>query len=72
MFSMQNKGGGVRMKKEERFVKVYSQGMASATEILVDRETGINYLFHHQGNAGGMTVLLDKDGKPVVTKIEDN
>lgn len=60
------------MKKEERFVETYSQGVASATKIFVDKETGVNYLFHHQGNAGGMTVLLDKDGKPVVTKVEDN
>ncbi len=60
------------MKKEERFVETYSQGAVSAIKIFVDKETGVNYVFHHQGNAGGMTVLLDKDGKPVVTKVEDN
>ncbi|MBQ8319149.1 MAG: xylan 1,4-beta-xylosidase [Lachnospiraceae bacterium] len=60
------------MKKEERFVETYSQGTVSAIKIFVDKETGVNYVFHHQGNAGGMTVLLDKDGKPVVTKVEDN
>ena len=37
-------------------------------EIWVDKETGVNYLYHHVSpNAGGLTVLLDKDGKPVVT-----
>ncbi len=56
-------------KKEKRFIKTYSQGMGS-TEILVDRETGINYLFHSSGYAGGLTVLLDKYGKPIVTPIE--
>lgn len=60
------------MKKEERFVETYSQGGVSAIKIFVDKETGVNYVFHHQGYAGGMTVLLDKDGKPVVTKVEDN
>ena len=30
-------------------------------------ETGVNYLFHREGNAAGLTPLLDKDGKPVVT-----
>ena len=60
------------MKKEERFVETYSQGTVSAIKIFVDKETGVNYVFHHQGNAGGMTVLLDKDGKPVVTNVEDN
>ncbi len=56
-------------KKEKRFEKIYSQGMGS-TEILVDKETGVNYLFHSSGYAGGLTVLLDKYGKPIVTPIE--
>ena len=38
-----------------------------AMEIWVDKETGVNYLYRQSGYAGGMTVLLDKDGKPVVT-----
>ena len=56
------------MAKEKRFIKTYSQG-AGSTVILVDKETGINYLFHSSGYAGGLTVLLGKDGKPVVTPI---
>ena len=43
----------------------------TGTEIWVDRETGVNYVFHFSGYAGGLTPLLDKDGKPVVTPIED-
>jgi hypothetical protein len=58
------------MAKDKRFVKIYSQGMGS-TEILVDKETGVNYLFHSSGYAGGLTVLLDKYGKPVITPIEE-
>lgn len=58
------------MAKEKRFVKVYTQGMGD-TEIWVDKETGVNYLFHSSGYSGGITVLLDKDGKPIVTPIED-
>ena len=58
------------MAKEKRFEKVYSQGVG-AVEIWVDKETGVNYLFHASGSAGGMTVLLDKDGKPIVTHIKD-
>lgn len=51
-----------------RFVKSYSQGVLSVTEIWVDTLTGINYIFHRNGNAAGFTPLLDQDGKPVVTK----
>ena len=58
------------MAKDKRFVKIYSQDMAS-TEIWVDKETGVNYLYHASGYSGGLTVLLDKDGKPVITYIEE-
>ena len=58
------------MAKEKRFIKVYSQG-AGSTEIFVDKETGVNYLFHSSGYAGGLTVLLDGDGKPIITPVEE-
>lgn len=54
---------------KERFEKVYSQGTLNAMEIWVDKETGVNYLFHHNGNAAGFTHLLDREGKPVVTPV---
>ena len=55
----------------DRFIKTYTQGAANVTEIWVDKETGVNFVFHVSGYAGGMTALLDKDGKPVVTLIEN-
>ena len=57
------------MKKEKRFKKVYSQGGLTATEILVDKETGVNYVFYQSGYAGGLTPLLDSHGNVVVTPI---
>ncbi len=53
--------------KNERFEKVYTQGAVTTTEIWVDKETGVNYVFHASGYAGGMTPLLDAEGKPVIT-----
>lgn len=55
--------------EKDRFEKVYSQGILNTTEIWVDRETGINYLFHSDSNAGGLTPLLDREGKPVITAV---
>ncbi len=58
---------------DDRFVKVYSQGngfTSGQIRIYVDRVTGVNYVFCHDGYAGGLTPLLDKDGKPVVTLNE--
>ncbi|MBE6772826.1 MAG: xylan 1,4-beta-xylosidase [Ruminococcaceae bacterium] len=57
------------MAKKERFEKVYSQGAMNVTEIWVDKETGVNYVFHQSGYAGGMTPLLDREGKPVITPV---
>lgn len=56
------------MAKEKRFEKTYSQGMGGV-EIWVDKETGVNYLYRQSGYSGGMTVLLDREGKPVITPI---
>lgn len=56
-------------KWNERFVVTYSQGVLDSIKILVDRETGVNYLYRQCGYSGGMTPLLDKDGKPVVTDV---
>lgn len=57
------------MGRNDRFEKVYSQGTMSVIEIWVDKETGVNYLFRQSGYSGGMTVLLDREGKPVVTPV---
>ena len=55
-------------KKPKRFEKVYSQDLGSM-QIYVDKETGVNYLFTANGYAGGLTPLLDRDGKPVISPI---
>ncbi len=60
------------MAKSERFENVYSQGKINVMEIWVDKETGVNYVFHASGYAGGMTPLLDRDGKPVISPIGPN
>ncbi len=59
------------MDKNERFEKVYSQGKVCEVQIWVDKETGVNYMFYHQGAAGGLTPLLDKDGKPVISTVDN-
>ena len=60
------------MAKDERFIKTYSQGNFNVTEIWVDKLTGVNYIYHQSGYSGGLTPLLDSEGKVVVTPIESN
>ena len=54
-------------KKEQRFIKVVEEsGFISSSEVLVDTQTGVQYLLHYNGNAAGLTVLVDAEGKPLL------
>lgn len=61
------------MAKNDRFVKVYEQvSLGKSKEIWVDKVTGVNYLYFWQEFSGGsLTPLLDKDGKPIITPIDN-
>ena len=63
---------GEDIMADKRFEKVYSQGTMNVTEIWVDKETGVNYLFRQDGYAGGLTPLLDREGKPVISNVSSN
>lgn len=56
---------------KERFVEVYNQGLVNVVRIIVDTETGVNYVLgsHSKMSGTGMTVLVDGSGKPVVTPV---
>ena len=56
---------------KERFVEVYNQGIVNVVRIIVDTETGVNYVLgsHNKASGTGMTVLVNADGKPVVTPM---
>ena len=59
------------MAQDKRFIKTYTQGgfADNLMQVWVDKETGVNYFFHASGYAGGLTPLLDKDGKPIVSEV---
>lgn len=60
------------MGDEKRFVRSHTQGFWDRTmEIWVDKKTGVNYLVTQSGYSGGMTVLVDAQGKPVITRIPE-
>ena len=63
--------------KSNRFICTEISGGAFdgvQPRVLVDRKTGVNYLWVGAGYAGGLTVLVDAEGKPIVTPVpaEDN
>jgi hypothetical protein len=54
--------------KGRRFEMIYKQGigLASTAKILVDMDTGVQYLSVVEGYAGGLSPLLDPEGKPLL------
>ncbi len=60
-----------RPKKDKRFlIKEQQSGFTLGTYVLVDKKTGVNYLYVQSGYSGGLTVLLDAMGNPIVTPVE--
>lgn len=59
-------------KKDKRFEVTVKEGSELADsglmQVIVDKETGVNYLFVKSGYGAGLTPLLDADGKVVVTR----
>ena len=57
-------------KKEERFEVTFRDGSQLKDEgvrqILVDKETGVNYLCWKSGYGAAITPLLDSEGKVIV------
>ena len=57
------------MAKDNRFVKIHTQSsFTNGLEIWVDTETSVQYLFRLSGYGGGLTVLVDQEGKPLLYK----
>ena len=58
------------MAKQKRFEVLLNEtpngGMMMATVIIRDTVTGVLYLQLVNGYGGGLTPLLDADGKPIV------
>lgn len=62
------------MGKQKRFQVILSEspegGMMMSTTILLDTVTGVLYLQVVNGYGGGLTPLLDAEGKPTIWNEE--
>ena len=60
----------IRIMAKDRFDIQEKEGVSFMTDalVIVDKETGVNYLFVCSGYGGGLTPLLDADGKPIISK----
>ena len=57
--------------KTNRFIctEISGGGFDLQQRVLVDRKTGVNYLWTSGGYAGGLTILVDAEGRPIVTPV---
>lgn len=59
-------------KEENRFEVIFKEGSQIKDEgmrqIVVDKETGGNYFVWKSGYVGGITPLLDSEGKVIITE----
>lgn len=55
---------------KDRFEIKEKEGLTLLTDavVIIDKETGVNYLYVCRGYGGGLTPLIDREGKPIVTK----
>ena len=49
-----------------RFIQIYNQSSKDGFRIYYDKETKVMYLISAIYEGGGITVLVDKDGKPLI------
>ena len=60
-------------KDKNRFVIVYEQGgllVDPTVQIVVDKMTGVQYISASTGYGNILTVLVDRDGKPLLYNNE--
>ncbi|MBR4471510.1 MAG: hypothetical protein IKS54_09410 [Erysipelotrichaceae bacterium] len=59
------------MPKDKRFEIIETQnGFLTEIKVIIDKETGVNYMFVHDGYAGGLSVMVDENGDPLVSEID--
>lgn len=59
------------MPKDKRFEIIETQsGFITEIKVIIDKETGVNYMFVHDGYAGGLSVMVDENGDPLVSEID--
>lgn len=55
-------------RDNDRFITIY---LGNADYVYVDKETRVQYLYVDNGYDGGLEILVDSDGKPLLYEGED-
>lgn len=62
-----------KRSNETRFELVLDEKMPGLNSVKIyrDKQTGVQYMLAAIGNGGGLSPLLDKDGKPIIDGHEE-
>ncbi|MGH4125188.1 MAG: DUF6440 family protein [Clostridium sp.] len=66
MFNKKDKNQNNRFKAIDN----YADALAVHSKIIVDKGTITNYLINIEDYAGGITILLDKDGNAMLSQLK--
>ena len=55
-------------RENKRFEITETAGSVKGFYVVVDKETGVNYVVAKFGTGVGICPLIDKNGKPIVTE----
>lgn len=58
------------LDEDEFYVTIMENNTTGIVYRIVDKSTRVQYIFIDEGYEGGMTVLLDADGKPLLYEGE--
>ena len=62
----------MKPNKDKRFIITQQNtGFSMSQYVLVDKQTGVNYLYVASGYGGGLTVMVDAMGNPIITPVTD-
>ena len=63
----------IMAKKDKRFIVTEKEGSELTTlfQVIVDKQTGVNYLMTKSGYGAGLTPLLDREGKLIITSTSN-
>lgn len=57
---------------DEQTQNNYIQDWGNDFYILIDKETGVNYIVFSQYNQYGITARLDSNGEPIVSEVNND
>ena len=65
--------GNTDAKLKSQFIQEYDYYKNNGLfDIVIDKETGVNYIIFRSDSKAGMTVRLNKDGTPYVSEVNND